>query len=86
MSLTTRERGTYTRGAYIRVEKRVTNLGGLYSGELIHGGGLIYGILRYKNRMTKIRCFQRNFEFIKKNVIYNEKFQFVKKNLKLPQK
>ena len=39
MSLTTRERGTYTRGAYIRVEKRVTNLGGLYSGELIHWGG-----------------------------------------------
>ena len=42
MSLTTRERG-----AYIRVEKRVTNLGGLYSGELIHGGGLFtefYGI------------------------------------------
>ena len=28
-------------GAYIRVVKRVTNLGGLYSGELI------YGILRY---------------------------------------
>ena len=80
MSLTTRERG-----AYIWMEKRVTNLGGLYSGELIHGG-LIYGILRYKNRMTKIRCFQRNFEVIKKNVIYNEKFQFVKKNLKLPQK
>ena len=26
-------------GAYIRVEKRVTNLGGLYSGELIHWGG-----------------------------------------------
>ena len=58
MSLTTRERGRggYTRGeAYIRVglfrvEKRVTNLGGLYSGELIHGkrgGGVIYGILRY---------------------------------------
>ena len=47
MSLTTRERGRggYTRGeAYIRVglfrvEKRVTNLGGLYSGELIHGKG-----------------------------------------------
>ena len=35
-------------GGYIRVEKRVTNLGGLYSGELIQGGGgLIYGILRY---------------------------------------
>ena len=42
-----RERGAYTRGggglifgwAYIRVEKRVTNLGGLYSGELIHWGG-----------------------------------------------
>ena len=51
MSLTTRERGAYTRkggGDYIRVEKRVTNLGGLYSGELIHGGWLIYGILRYK--------------------------------------
>ena len=30
---------------YIQVEKRVTNLGGLYSAELIHGG-LIYGILR----------------------------------------
>ena len=36
VSLTTRERG-----AYIRVEKRVTDLGGLYSEELIHmGGGL----------------------------------------------
>ena len=49
--------GAYTRGggglifgwAYIRVEKRVTNLGALYSEGLIHGegGGLIYGILRY---------------------------------------
>ena len=41
MSLTTRERGAYTQGAYIRVEKRVTNLGGLYSGELIHGGAYL---------------------------------------------
>ena len=48
MLLTTRERGAYTRGAYIRVEKRVTNLGGLYLGDLIHGGGLIYGTLRYE--------------------------------------
>ena len=60
MSLTTREKwGLYTGGggaggeaifgwACIRVEKRVTNFGGLYSGEFIHGGGeLIYGILRY---------------------------------------
>ena len=39
MSLTTRQRGAYTRGPYIRVEKCVTNLGCLYSGELIHGGG-----------------------------------------------
>ena len=48
MSLTTKQRGAYTRGPYIRVGKCVTNLGGLYSGELIHGGGggLIYGILR----------------------------------------
>ena len=34
MSLTTRKRE-----AYIWVEKRVTNLGGLYLGELIHQGG-----------------------------------------------
>ena len=35
-----KRKGAYTRGgAYILVEKRVTNLGGLYSGELIHGGG-----------------------------------------------
>ena len=53
MSLTTREKwGVYTGGGgggYIRGEKRVTNFGGLYSGEFIHGGGggLIYGILRY---------------------------------------
>ena len=48
MSLTTRERRAYIRGeAYIRVEKCVTNLGGLYLGELIHGGGLIYGVLQY---------------------------------------
>ena len=41
MSLTTRERGgLYTGGVYIRVEKCIPNLGGLYSGELIHGGGL----------------------------------------------
>ena len=51
-----RKAGLYRRGiifgwAYIRVEKRVTNLGGLYSGELIHGGGggglftEFYGIL-----------------------------------------
>ena len=39
MSLTTREREAYTRGAYIRVEKRVTNLGGLHSGELTQGWG-----------------------------------------------
>ena len=45
MPLTTRERA-YIGEDYIRVEKRVTNLGGLYSGELIHRG-LIYGILRY---------------------------------------
>ena len=53
----------YTRGgrgeAYIRVEKRVTNLEGLYSGELIHGGrgGLFtefYGIYRTLNI---IECF-----------------------------
>ena len=46
VSLTARERG-----AYIRVEKRVTNLGGLYSRELIHGGGGAYlrnfTVLRY---------------------------------------
>ena len=51
MSLTTREKWGVTRGGggYIRVEKRVTNFGGLYSAEFIHGGGggLIYGILRY---------------------------------------
>ena len=41
MSLTTRERGAYTRGAYIGVEKRATNLGGLYSGELVHGGAYL---------------------------------------------
>ena len=42
--------GAYTRGggglifgwAYIRVEKRVTNLGALYSEELIHGEGGTY--------------------------------------------
>ena len=41
MSLTTRERGAYTRGvgAYIRVEKCISNLGGLYSEELMQGGG-----------------------------------------------
>ena len=38
--------------AYIWVEKRVINLGGLYSREHIHrgvggGGGLIYGIFWY---------------------------------------
>ena len=37
VSLTTRERG-----AYIRVEKRATNLGGLYLGELIHGGAYLW--------------------------------------------
>ena len=56
MSLTTRERGAYTgwgeRGwgvgrlifgwAYIQVEKRVTNLGDLYSGELINGGSYLW--------------------------------------------
>ena len=41
MPLTTRERGVYKWGAYIRVEKRVTNLGGLYSRELIHGGAYL---------------------------------------------
>ena len=35
-----------------RVEKRGTNLGGLYSVEFIHGGGLIYGILRYIKPLT----------------------------------
>ena len=53
MLLTTRERGAYTRGAYIRVEKRVTNLGGLYLGDLIHGGGglftELYGMKLFKN-------------------------------------
>ena len=41
MSLTRRERGAYTRGvgAYIRVEKCISNLGGLYSEELMQGGG-----------------------------------------------
>ena len=43
MSLTTRERGVIQGGggggAYIREEKHVSNLGGLYSGELIHGRG-----------------------------------------------
>ena len=32
--------------AYIRLEKRFTNLGGLYLGELIHGGGGAGGYLR----------------------------------------
>ena len=49
MSLTTGETGAYTRGgrglifgwAYIWVEKQVTNLGGLYSGELIHRGAYL---------------------------------------------
>ena len=43
-------------GAYIRVEKQVTDLGGgsLYAGELIHGG-LIYGILRYIVYCNKIK-------------------------------
>ena len=45
VSLTTRESGAYTRGDLYQVEKHVTNLGGLYSGELIHRGGLIYRIL-----------------------------------------
>ena len=50
-------------GAYIRVEKRVTNLGGLYSGELIHGGGLFtefYGILATKQEFffTKVAPVQ----------------------------
>ena len=49
MSLKTREWGAYTRGkAYIRVENHVNNLGGLYSGELIRGEGVIYGILWYE--------------------------------------
>ena len=65
MSLT-RERGAYIRGAYIRVEKRVTNLGRLYSRELIHGrGGLIYGILRY-NIDVKMRLFYKKLRFKKK--------------------
>ena len=49
--------------AYIRLEKRFTNLGGLYLGELIHGGGqgVIYGILRYaflkiSQILQKITC------------------------------
>ena len=48
MSLTTRERGAYTRavGAYIRMEKCITNLGGLYSEELMQGGGGVGAYLR----------------------------------------
>ena len=48
--------------AYTRLEKRITNFGGLYLGELIHGGwGLIYGILRYaflkiSQILQKITC------------------------------
>ena len=49
VSVTTREWGAYTRaglytggGAYIRVDKRANNLGGVFSGELIHGGGDLF--------------------------------------------
>ena len=68
MSLTTRERGAYTRRrerggvgglifgwAYIQVEKRVTNLGDLYSGELIHRGS--YEILRKLYYWTLVSTF-----------------------------
>ena len=50
VSLTTRKWGAYTLGwggglifgwAYIWVEKCVTSLGGLYSGELIHEGAYL---------------------------------------------
>ena len=70
MSLTKRERGTYTRGglkfgwAYIQVEKRVTNLGALYSGELIHWVGLF----------TEFYCSHLKFGKTKKAKIKNYHF------------
>ena len=73
MSLTTRERGAYTpRGgeAFIRVEKCVTNLGGLYSGKLIHGGGLLtefYGV--YNGNVLL-----RHFTILQFKVILNKAF------------
>ena len=43
--ISNKRKGAYTRRAYIRVEKRVTNLGGCI-GVSLYTGGLIYGILR----------------------------------------
>ena len=61
MSLTTKERGAYTQGggAYIRVEKLVINLGSLYSGELIHGGGVY---LRNSKQNSKFMILAFAFE------------------------
>ena len=53
MSLTTRERGTYTQGggggggAYIWVENALLIWGAYILEGLYRAGGLIYGILRY---------------------------------------
>ena len=63
MSLTTRERGAYTRavGAYIRMEKCITNLGGLYSEELMQerggGGGGLFTEFYGNVSAYKIRSF-----------------------------
>ena len=59
MSLTTRERGAYTRGvgAYIRVEKCISNLGGLYSEELMQGGGALFTEFYGNVSAYKIRSF-----------------------------
>ena len=48
--------GLYSGGVYTWKEKHVTNFGGLYSGELIHGRGLFtefYGILYQTNPIMK---------------------------------
>ena len=67
-------------GAYIRVEKRVANLGGLYSGELIHGGGGLftefYGItLRFTEQNVK-SFTNKLFPFTtQREKIQNSRFQ-----------
>ena len=66
MSLTTRERGAYTRGPYIRVEKRVTNLGAYIRGSLYTGGRLIYGVNVFFAFFDLIKVF---FVFLIINVL-----------------
>ena len=82
MSLTTRGRGAYTRGggggglifgrAYIGVEKRVTNLGGLYLGEFIHGGRGLFTEF-YGNIFIFIFSFQGTMKQIVKPFRMNRK-------------